>query len=334
MSNPRLIYIHTPTRDGKRHDANFESIQGLLDRARAGTSRGFSFAKRFDEGSPNIPRQRNWGAAMALMHGAEGILYVDSDIQFDPEEALDIFERDEEVIGVSHQTRAREWDKPPNMSGRFCLEAGPTSKKPRFDHKHDLLRVAQPTTGFLYVKTSALRKLIAAEDQKKRRLADAIERLAGEHPELSEFVGYVKPAIVQQFIAPIVEAQAWPYLYDFFVHQVNELESHARLDDRLADLNLPDGKIRVMDGEDWDFARKCHMAGVEMWLEPLNTLIHYEGITGMNCTLHRYWTVYDRRWLKDYGAWLAARAGRGCPKAQAAMTSIDAAAARGRTRAA
>ncbi len=273
----RLIWLATPTRDGKAHARMLMSCFQLQLMAATGKSRGFSFALDVSQGSPNIPRQRNWSVAKAALAGAEAIIFIDSDIEFNPEDVLRICERPEEVIGIAHQTRPREWTDEPNMSGHY-FEA--TQKKPFFDRSQDLLRARKLTTGFLYAKMTVFEKMRATE------------------------------GLVTQFMSRNVDHRAWPYLYNYFMHEMQEVVPHPDDISKLREVGLQTDTVRVLDGEDWDFNTKCARAGVKSYIEPLATIRHYEGSLCMNLGLHDYWTQHMIEFRNEYLEWLRFRATR------------------------
>ncbi len=284
----KLIWVATPTRDGKAHAKNMMSVFALQTMALKGESRGFAFAHDVSQGSPNIPRQRNWSVARAEQAGAEGILFLDSDIAFDPNDALDIFERSEDIIGVGHQTRPRMWTDRPNVSGRFF---GHNTRVPIFDTSKDLLRANKLTTGFLYVKMGVFKKL----------------REAG---------------LAKQFVCWTVPPEAWKYCWSYFSYEMNKAIPPSNMVPLLERVGMPTDEVTVFDGEDWAFNDKCHEAGVESWIEPLMTLHHYEGSMCMNVGLHDFWTQHEPAFRDKYITWLRARAARD-PKAAAAVRSWD-----------
>lgn len=301
----KLCWISTPTRDGKVHARMMNQVNMLQVMAARGESRGWAFGYDATQGSPNVPRQRNWAIAKAKAHDADAVLFVDSDIEFNPDHVIDLLERDEAVIGISHQTRARRWTDPPNMSGRFY---GPDPKKPRFDPNSDLLRAQKLTTGLLLCRMSAFDRI----------------REAG---------------LVRQFVASAIPSACWPHLHDYFLdededftrtleqlgtwmaHHVNDAIPPETMKQQLRDVGLADDMVRAMDGEDWDFNVRCEKAGVEMFIEPLGSLNHYEGSTAFNLDLHLYWTLYHTAFRDEYLAWLAKRAER-CERAAKRLREV------------
>lgn len=91
-------------------------------------------------------------AKMAIERNCSHLLFIDSDMQFEPDAAERLLARDKDIIGVQYNLRkfpktstVKVWDE----NGKELME----------DQGNGLLKVASVATGFMLIKTSVFEKL-------------------------------------------------------------------------------------------------------------------------------------------------------------------------------
>jgi GT2 family glycosyltransferase len=141
------ILIATPSYDG-RVDVHY--LDSLRHTEALGRKRGINFNPVFIAYDALVQRARNDLIKMAVEGGYDGILWIDSDMQWEPNWAIDLVRFDEDVIGGT--CRKKTDDEELYVFSFF------ENNIPEINSR-GLLRVKSLGTGFTYLSKKAIHYL-------------------------------------------------------------------------------------------------------------------------------------------------------------------------------
>lgn len=134
------IALLTPAYDGRVHNAHARSVRRLLDALNARGDEAFYMDACH---CANLPRLRNGLAAEALHRGADVLFWIDSDVGFDPAEAIQLIDTGQPIVGIAPQSRPHVHGQSPSVA--FSpLEGGQVNMRP-----DGLMEVGKAATAFL-----------------------------------------------------------------------------------------------------------------------------------------------------------------------------------------
>ena len=155
------IALLTPAYDGRVHNALARSVRRLLDALNARGDEAFYMDACH---CANLPRLRNGLAAEALHRGADVLFWIDSDVGFDPAEAIQLIDTGQPVVGIAPQSRPHVHGPSPSVA--FSpLEGGPVNMRP-----DGLMEVGKAATAFLCTRREVYE---AMAQRDAHRLANA-----------------------------------------------------------------------------------------------------------------------------------------------------------------
>lgn len=105
------LWLDTPMHDGRCHGAYMNSVLGLQDMARQW---GIRFRVHARHGESLITRARNKNAELFLQSGMTHMLCIDSDIQFDPADALYLLALSRThpgILGMAYAKKHVNWER-------------------------------------------------------------------------------------------------------------------------------------------------------------------------------------------------------------------------------
>lgn len=163
----RTLYIATPAYGGQMNMGYVQSILGLQKKL---TEFGIPYIFQFMGNESLISRARNKMAHLFMQSNATDLLFIDSDIEFDPNDALALMWFDKPVIGAAYPLKQINWTAaakavekgaPPDMlpaAASFwstnLLEQGETV----IEWFHPV-PVQDLATGFMLIKRDVLKSL-------------------------------------------------------------------------------------------------------------------------------------------------------------------------------
>ena len=134
------IALLTPAYDGRVHNAHARSVRKLLDALNA---RGDEAVYMDACHCANLPRLRNGLTAEALHWGADVLFWIDSDVGFDPAEAIRLIDVGEPVVGIAAQNRPHVYGEQPRVA------FGPLDGGQVNIRSDGLMEVGKAATAFL-----------------------------------------------------------------------------------------------------------------------------------------------------------------------------------------
>ena len=102
MDKLRNVMIATPSYDG-RIDALF--ADSLVNTVKLGISCGINFVPIYMAYDALIQRARNDLAKIAASGDFESVIWVDSDVAWDPEWAIELANREEDIVGGTYRKK-------------------------------------------------------------------------------------------------------------------------------------------------------------------------------------------------------------------------------------
>lgn len=180
------IAICTPTRDGS---VSTGYCLSLMQTIREGSAYNATVSVSITSGCSNLPRNRNLLTAEALYRGADYILFIDSDIQWKPDDIFRLAGHDRDIVGGLQQKRASDFDE----TGRIFFYA----EGDDFAVEENGLAPARCLpTAFMMVKSEVFREM-------RRRDIES-----GSSPYIIE--GSAK--------------QYWPHLHNYFWYRLRSAD--------------------------------------------------------------------------------------------------------------
>lgn len=146
-----FVAVLTPSLTGQVHIEHANSMGALRVQA---AMRGVRFQWLFNKGSSNLVRNRNVLAAEALARGADWLMWIDSDIAFDPADVFRLIDHNVALVGAAPQKRTQRWGEPGAIAGDFALDA------PDFT-PNGLIRARGVPTAFQLVRASVFDRIEA-----------------------------------------------------------------------------------------------------------------------------------------------------------------------------
>lgn len=143
------VALCTPVYDGRAHAAYY---RGVTDIQRVLSRAGIETAYMDAGHSANLPRLRNALAAKALHWGADAILWIDSDIAGNGEDALRLVHSCKDIIGAAPQRRPLSLSDPVSVAFR-PLDDG------RIGIEGNLVEVGGVATAFCLMRRAVFKKM-------------------------------------------------------------------------------------------------------------------------------------------------------------------------------
>jgi len=134
------IALLTPAYDGRVHNAHARSVRQLLTALNARGDEAFYMDACH---CANLPRLRNGLAAEALHRGADVLFWIDSDVGFNPAEAIQLIDSGEPIVGIAPQNRPHVYGEQPRIAFG-PLDGGQVNMRP-----DGLMEVGKAATAFL-----------------------------------------------------------------------------------------------------------------------------------------------------------------------------------------
>lgn len=103
------IGVLTPSLTGQVHIEHANSMGELRIEA---IRRRADLRVFWNKGSSNLVRNRNVLAATALAAECDWLMWIDSDIAFDPKDIFRLIEHDVDLVGACPQKRSQKWGEP------------------------------------------------------------------------------------------------------------------------------------------------------------------------------------------------------------------------------
>lgn len=159
LKNIRLM-VGTPMYGMKCHGAYLMSLLSLLKLCnQLGISMVFSTICN----ESLLQRSRNYIADEFMRSDCTHLLFVDTDIQFDPEDVITLFILDRDIVGSNYTCKIIDWERiahsnvPPN---KIHLLAGNLTYP--IDNANVVLETDVLMTGFMMIKRQVLQKIMVA----------------------------------------------------------------------------------------------------------------------------------------------------------------------------
>jgi hypothetical protein len=253
------VMLATPCYSGYVHFNHAQSVaETLAASAVTGSGRHpVQWVRSGGLGCPVLPRVRNVICAQMLAPQPDGvdfdgILFVDDDIAFRPDDALRIVSHGEKIVAGTAQKRVVRHGDPPELNAAIERMA-PMDKR-------GLIRNTLVPACFLWIHRSVFETLLGNQE-----LHDN--------------------GMVRRFIYSTLPDEAMPWCATYFGYGL----ASARLngaEQRIAErLGIEDPLVDI--GEDYDFAIKCEVAGITSYIDSTIELVHYDGRVAHDWSLPR-----------------------------------------------
>jgi len=236
--------LATPCYTGYLHYAHAESVARTQATP---ASTGIRFERWVAPGNPVLPRVRNVLCAHMLSPQPDGvdfdgILFIDDDIAFKPEDAVRMVSHGEKIVAGVAQKRAPNTNAPAEINAAL-------------DHnlEVDERGLASNTfipSCFMWIHRSVFEGMLNNEE-----LHDS--------------------GLVRRFIYPKLPDAAMPFCATYFGYGLAAAPENGPEAKRAAALGIEDAMVDV--GEDYDFSIKCDVLGVPRYIDTAVELIHYDG---------------------------------------------------------
>ena len=142
MSRKPIIVIAVPASDG------MEGATGIaLATLCAYSAKDFDLRPIYTE-NPNIAITRNMAVAVAKMHRADYLFFIDSDMKFPRDALIRLFAHQKEIVGAIYPRR-----KPPHIMLGVALNAEEGAKQDGLSKMHNI------PTGILLIKMPVFKKI-------------------------------------------------------------------------------------------------------------------------------------------------------------------------------
>lgn len=208
-------------------------------------------------GNPVLPRVRNVLCAQMLAPQPDGvdfdgILFVDDDTVFRPDDAERIVTYGEKVVAGTAQKRVPRHTDPPELNAAIEYGAPMDSR--------GLIRNTLVPSCFMWIHRSVFEALL-------------------NNQELYE------NGMVRRFIYSTLPDEAIPFCATYFGYGLASARFNGP-ERRIAErLGIEDPLVDI--GEDYDFAIKCEVAGITSYIDANVELVHYDGRVAHDWSLKR-----------------------------------------------
>ena len=153
MPHARTILVGTPAMDGRVH---VEYVQALLQSQIAARHAGISVTIHFVVQDSLIMQARNGILAVFRESEATDLVFIDSDIAWDPEGFLKLVAHDVPIVAGVYRRKSE------NIS--FTVQF-PDSKSVQRDVRSGLIEASRVGAGFLRLRRDAIEQMVAAYPQ-------------------------------------------------------------------------------------------------------------------------------------------------------------------------
>ena len=140
MSNFRKVMIATPTYDGK---VDVKFANSLVNTVKLGLTVGIDFQAIYIAYDALIQRARNDLAGIAVSDNFESMVWVDSDLVWEPEWIVDLVNRPEDVVGGTYRKKTDTQEQYVLITESLKIE------------ENGLIKVSGLGTGFVKVSAKA-----------------------------------------------------------------------------------------------------------------------------------------------------------------------------------
>jgi len=133
----RKVLIGTPTLDGRVDVWYASSLERSI---RMGEERGIYVHTIFPSYDSLLQRSRNSLLKLALQQGFDDLIFIDSDVEWEPEWLFNLLEKNEPVVGIA---LVRKSDKNEGYTVKV------TDKELKYNSDQTLIEVEGVGTGFM-----------------------------------------------------------------------------------------------------------------------------------------------------------------------------------------
>jgi hypothetical protein len=141
------VYVSIPSHDRK---VTVETVRCLLNEQRTADSMGLNMTIAFAPGCSLITHARNHAVQDFLDSDSDQLIFIDSDVAWEPGDMLKLLTNSEELVGGAYRYKDENEGYPVGWMDKPELHADPVT---------GLLEVAMLPAGFLAIKRSVFTKL-------------------------------------------------------------------------------------------------------------------------------------------------------------------------------
>ena len=165
-TTPPLIYVATPCFGGLVTTGFMMSIMKLMQFTDV---HGFSISINLLGRDSLVTRSRNTLASeFLLMKEATHLMFIDSDLAFEPELVHRMLAFDQDVVGGMYPAKAIRWNPPANIAGREPISTatlqyvGKFCEGAEYERRGPFVTGVYAATGFMLIKRNVVERLIEA----------------------------------------------------------------------------------------------------------------------------------------------------------------------------
>ena len=169
MVEPRKVLIATPSYDGK---VDVWYANSLVNAVRMSAEHNVFLHPVYMSYDALIQRARNDLIALAVNGGYDDIIFIDADIEFDPQWIFDLLDRDEDVVGGTYRKKT-------DSAELYAVKTRNT------DAVDGLIKVEGLGTGFVKISAKAIKAVWDISPEYKNegamcRMVCSVEVVDGE----------------------------------------------------------------------------------------------------------------------------------------------------------
>jgi len=234
------VMLATPCYSGYVH---FNHAHSVAETLLAGRSQGINWYRGGGLGCPVLPRVRNVLCAEMLADpDTDGILFIDDDIAFKPEDAARIVSHGEQVVAGTAQKRLIRTTDTPEINAALDARAPMDAR--------GLIKNTLVPSCFLWIHRSVFEQML-------------------DNQELHD------NGLVRRFVYTTLGPQALKYCATYFGYGLATARPDGPEARQAAAAGIENPLVDI--GEDYDFAIKCEVAGISCYIDSEIDLIHYDG---------------------------------------------------------
>lgn len=182
------IYVAAPCYGNQMYQ---QFANSLIQLAQKATTLGIPISFSFIGNESLVPRARNDLVSMFMESGATHLMFIDADIQFDPDQVFRMVARNKDVIGASYPMKGINWAAIRELVVAKGNEA--TDEEMRNASRHEVVRAEEAYdedgvsvaydlgTGFMLISRQAILDMIQSYPELKYRPENKTEEQAVWH---------------------------------------------------------------------------------------------------------------------------------------------------------